>query len=114
MDNKTNDQMQHSEAEKALQQYLTGDRKGEDANAFEQMMEEDAFVEDAVEGLENLPDNVNSNDVVAQLNRELYLQMHERKERRPRRPLMEMRWTLIAVVAILLICILMYFYYFRT
>jgi ferric-dicitrate binding protein FerR (iron transport regulator) len=96
----------------AMQDYLQGKMTPAQANAFEQMMQDDDFVDDAVEGIQSMDQPSKANSIAEQLNRELYLQLHQKKQRRERRKMSDMKWTIAALV-FLVICLFFLYYYMK-
>ncbi len=95
-----------------MQDYVQGKLTPEQANAFEQMMQDDDFVDDAVEGIQSMNEPNKANSIAEQLNRELYLQLHQKKQRRERRKMSDLTWTIVAV-AFLIICLFFLYYYMK-
>jgi anti-sigma factor RsiW len=105
---KMTDPVHHQE----MQDYLQGKMTPEQANAFEQMMQDDDFMDDAVEGIQTMDEPSKANSIAEQLNRELYLQLHQKKQRRERRKMDDMKW-IIAAVFFLAICLFFLYYYMK-
>ncbi len=97
---------------KEMQDYVQGKLTPEQANAFEQMMQDDDFVDDAVEGIQSMEQPSKANSIAEQLNRELYLQLHQKKQRRERRKMSDLKW-IIAAVAFVVICLFFLYYYMK-
>lgn len=90
------------EQEKLLQ-YLNRKMSDEEQHAFEKQMNEDDFMNDAVEGLQSLENKNNIPLVVQQLNADLKKQLDKKKRRKEKRKLKEQPWLYFSVVLILLL-----------
>ena len=90
------------EQEKLLQ-YLNRKMSDEEQHAFEKQMNEDDFINDAVEGLQSLENKNNIDLVVQQLNADLKKQLDKKKRRKEKRKLKEQPWLYFSVVLILLL-----------
>jgi len=90
------------EQEKLLQ-YLNRKMSDEEQHAFEKQMNEDDFMNDAVEGLQSLENKNNIDLVVQQLNADLKKQLDKKKRRKEKRKLKEQPWLYFSVVLILLL-----------
>lgn len=95
--------------EEALQRYLEGTASAEERFAIENHMADEAFMNDAVEGLQNFKSPHQMQDYVNQLNKELHKQTNKKKRRRLKRHMEDQNWTLISVILIIILCILGYF-----
>ena len=93
------------EQEKLLQ-YLNRKMSDEEQHAFEKQMNEDDFMNDAVEGLQSLENKNNIDLVVQQLNADLKKQLDKKKRRKEKRKLKEQPWVYFSVVLILLLIII--------
>ncbi len=92
-----------------LIRYLEGKASEEERFAVEKQMADSAFVNDAVEGLQQFTTTGQLQQYADQLNRQLRKQTTASQRKKNRRGLKEQNWTLIAIVAILVICVLGYF-----
>ena len=93
------------EQEKLLQ-YLNRKMSDEEQHAFEKQMNEDDFMNDAVEGLQSLENKNNIALVVQQLNADLKKQLDKKKRRKEKRKLKEQPWLYFSVVLILLLIVI--------
>lgn len=91
--------------EAQLKKYLSGETNAEELHAVEKTIAEDAFVNDAVEGLQAFSSEAKMNDYVAQLNKKLHQQLEVPKERKEKRRIKDLSWVIVAVIIILLCCI---------
>ncbi|MDR3713671.1 MAG: hypothetical protein P4L51_12695 [Puia sp.] len=92
-----------------LMDYLSGKLSGNEKHAVEQWMADNDFMNDAVEGLENIPDKKKVQVTVEELNRSLQKSLRKRKIRRERMRPKENPWTYLAILVILMLCIATYF-----
>ncbi|MCX6205807.1 MAG: hypothetical protein NTZ19_06115 [Bacteroidetes bacterium] len=95
--------------EEALKRYLEGTASEEERFAIENNMADEAFMNDAVEGLQNFKSPLQMQDYVNQINKELHKQTNKKKRRRLKRHIEDQNWTLISVILIIILCILGYF-----
>jgi hypothetical protein len=91
-----------------LMDYLSGQLSGEQQHAVERSMADSDFMNDAVEGLQNIPDKKDLQNYVDELNAALQKSMQKKKLRRQKRRLKDEPWAYIAVILILLLCIIAY------
>lgn len=83
-----------------LMDYLAGKLPEADKHAIEQELSDDAFLNDAAEGLSQVSDPQQIDFFVEQLNRDL-LQKVQNKKKRRRRPMLQQRWVYAGIVLIL-------------
>lgn len=91
-----------------LMNYLNGNLSGSDLHDVEKQMADDAFVNDAVEGLQQFSSGKKLDEYVQQLNTQLQKQIAAPKERKEKRRLKDLPWIIQAVVIILLLCLMAY------
>jgi len=101
----SNDEMMSDEQ---LLSYLKGNLTAEELHEVEKQMADSAFVNDAVEGLQNFSSNKKLEEYVAQLNTQLSQQLSARKQQKEKRKIKDLQWPLIAVAIILLLCFIGY------
>lgn len=89
-----------------LMDYLSGHLTGEPLHDVERSMADNAFLNDAVEGLQQLADRKNLQAYVDELNANLQKSMAKKKQRRLRRRLKDDPWTYIAIGLVILFCLL--------
>jgi anti-sigma factor RsiW len=89
-----------------LMDYLSGNLSGEPLHEVERLMADNAFLNDAVEGLQQMRSQRDMQAYVKELNAALQRSMAKKKERRQKRLLKENPWTYLAIVLILSLCIL--------
>lgn len=95
--------------EDALKRYLNGTASAEERFEIENQMADEAFMNDAVEGLQNFKDPQLMDHYVNQINKEILVQTSKKKRRRIKRHIEDQNWTLISVILIIVLCILGYF-----
>ncbi|CAN5896769.1 hypothetical protein BH11BAC4_BH11BAC4_09160 [soil metagenome] len=95
------------EQEKLLQ-YLNRNMSANEQHAFEKQMNDDEFMNDAVEGLQALENKNDLSSVVQQLNADLKRQLEKKKKRKDKRKLKEQPWVYFSVLLILLLIIITY------
>jgi anti-sigma factor RsiW len=91
-----------------LMDYLSGNLSGEPLHDVERTMADNAFLNDAVEGLQQMDDRKNLQAYVDELNASLHKNMTKKKERRLRRRLKDDPWTYLAIGIVILFCLLAY------
>ncbi len=91
-----------------LMDYLSKQLSKQDTHDLEKMMTEDAFINDAVEGLEQF-DSVKKLPLsVEQLNRELQKQIAKKKNRKEKRRIKDQPWVYFTIILLLLLSIICY------
>jgi len=91
-----------------LMDYLSRSLSKEESHELEKLMAEDEFMNDAVEGLEQISNTKNINAYTEQLNYNLKKQLAKKKDRKEKRRLKEQPWIYLAIITLLLLCILAY------
>lgn len=91
-----------------LMNFLNGNLSGEALQHIEEQIKEDAFVKDAVDGLQQFSSNKKLDEYVKGLNKNLQQQLSIKKQRSAKRKLSYASWIVIATVLILLLCVLAY------
>lgn len=97
----TDDELNHEE----LMKYLQGKASDEERFAIEKQMADDAFVNDAVEGLQKFRDPAEAHEYAEQLNQQLHKYTVLRQQRKKNRKPKEQTWLIMAILAILLLCV---------
>lgn len=88
-----------------LMDYLSGKLSAEEKHEIEKQMADSDFVNDAVEGLEELKNKKDLSLFVEQLNADLHKQLDKKKKRKQKRALKDQPWLYLAIVLILLFII---------
>lgn len=92
-----------------LVEYLSGRLAAGEKHDIEQLMADNAFMNDAVEGLQNIKDKKDIQLYVDQLNMKLQKMLEKKKQRRQKRRIREHPWITFTILLILVICIIGYF-----
>jgi hypothetical protein len=88
--------------------YLSGKLSGEALHELERSMADNEFLNDAVEGLQQVSNKKNMQAYVDELNASMQKSLEKKKRRRLKRRLKEDPWGLIAVVLVIVLCVLGY------
>ncbi len=91
-----------------LMDYLSRKLNAQDSHDLEKLMADDDFMNDAVEGLEQIGDKKKLSASIEELNNALQKQIAKKKNRKEKRKLKEQPWTLFAIVLLLLLSIVSY------
>ena|ERR1700744_5698475 len=91
---------------KQLMEYLRNQLNNADAHEVEKNMADDAFVNDAIEGLQNFDAKKDVQSYVTQLHEDLNKQLSKKKKRKEKRRIKEQPWVYLAIVIILLLLVL--------
>jgi len=91
-----------------LMDYLAGDLFGEQLHDVERSMADNAFLNDAVEGLQDIGNKKNLQAYVEELNAALHKSVAKKKQRRLKRRLKENPWAYLAILLVITLCILAY------
>lgn len=95
------------EQEKLLQ-YLTSKLPDAEQHEFEKQMNDDDFMNDAVEGLQQLENKNVIPAYVQQLNTDLRKQLNKKKKRREKRKIPTQYWTYISIILLLILIVVAY------
>lgn len=93
-----------------LMDYLSGKLSGEDLHELERSMAGDEFLNDAVEGLQQVKNPRNMQSYVEELNAAMQKSLGKKKNRRQRlrNRLKDEPWTILAVIIVVALCIVAY------
>ena len=89
-----------------LMDYLSGKLPAEENHEIEKQMTDSDFVNDAVEGLEDVKNKKDLSLFVEQLNTNLHKQLDKKKKRKQKRALKNQPWLYTAIVLLLLFIII--------
>ena len=89
-----------------LMDYLSGDLSGAPLHDVERSMADNAFLNDAVEGLQSIGSKKNVEKYVDELNAALQKSIAKKKQRRLKRHLREAPWAYVAVLLVITLCVL--------
>jgi anti-sigma factor RsiW len=92
-----------------LMDYLAGKLSEEQKHEVEKIMADNEFMNDAIEGLEEVKDKRDINLFVEQLNRDLQKKIQQKKVKKQKRKLLQQRWVYAAIILILAIVIATWF-----
>ena len=88
-----------------LMDYLAGKLSEAERNELEIRMAENDFMNDAMEGLEEIKDKKDIRLFVDQMNRDLQKKLQVKKAKKKRRKMFEQRWVFAGIVLILALAI---------
>ena len=108
MDDINNITSDSEELDEQLMNYLQGKLSGEELHDIEKQIADDAFVKDAIDGLQQFSSNKKLDQYVRTLNQNLQQQLALKKQRKWKRNLHNPSWIIMATVIILLLCVLAY------
>ena len=93
-----------------LMDYLSGKLSGEDLHELERSMAGDEFLNDAVEGLQQVRNPRNMQAYVEELNAAMQKSLEKKKNRRERlrSRLKDEPWTYLAIILVVALCIVAY------
>ena len=80
--------------------YLSSKLPAEERHEIEKQMTDSEFVNDAVEGLEQLKDKKDISSYIAELNSNLHKQLEKKKKRKEKRRLKDQPWLYLAIILI--------------
>jgi hypothetical protein len=109
MDDKLKDILSNSNKDidnQKLMDYLSGKLSAEKKHEIEKQMADSDFINDAVEGLEELKNKKDLTSFVEQLNSNLHKQLDKKKKRKLKRSLKDQPWLYLAIVLLLLLIII--------
>ncbi|HEY8690897.1 MAG TPA: hypothetical protein VIM07_16790 [Chitinophagaceae bacterium] len=89
-----------------LMDYLSGKLSAEEKHEIEEQMADSEFVNDAVEGLEDVKNKKDLSLFVEQLNDNLHKQLDKKKKRKQKRTLKEQPWIYLAIILLLLLIVI--------
>ena len=88
-----------------LMDYLAGKLSEEEKHKVELQLADNDFMNDALEGLEDVKDKKDINVFVEQLNRDLHKKLLQKKHRKQKRKIAQQRWIYAAIIIILALVI---------
>lgn len=91
-----------------LMDYLSGKLSGDALHELERSMAGDEFLNDAVEGLQQIGDKKDMQSYVDELNAAMQKSLQKKKQRRLRRRIKEEPWTYLAIILVIVLCVLGY------
>ncbi len=96
------------EFDEQLMNYLQGNLSDAEWKMVQKQIGDDAFVKDAVDGLQQFSSNKKLDDYVRSLNQNLHQQLAIKKQKQDKRKLIHPSWIVMATVIVLLLCVLAY------
>lgn len=91
-----------------LMDYLSGKISAEDRHEVEKWMIDNEFINDAVEGLQDVRKEKDIQEYVNQLNKELNTYLEQKKKNRSKRDIKEGPWTYLAIILIIFLAVIAY------
>ncbi len=92
-----------------LMDYLAGKLSAEEKHEVEKLMADNDFVNDAMEGLGEVKNRKNIQEIVDQVNIDLQKKLEQKKNRKEKRRLKEYPWIYLAIIIILVLIVLAYY-----
>lgn len=89
-----------------LMDYLNGKLSAEDKHEVEKQMADSQFINDAIEGLEEVKNKKDLSSFVNELNTNLHKQLEKKKKRKQKRALKDQPWLYLAIVILLLLIVI--------
>lgn len=96
-------------SEDVLRRYLDGTASDEERYLVEQNMVDEAFLNDAVEGLQQFSNADIMQDYVNKINKELATKTRKKKRNKLKKAIEDQNWTLLSVLIIIILCIMGYY-----
>jgi len=93
--------------EEQLMKYAKGKLTVEEARAVEKKMASSAFVNDAVEGLQNFSSTEKANAYVQQINEQLHQRLAGVKSKKGKK-IIGLSWEIISLIVVVLLCLIGY------
>jgi hypothetical protein len=91
-----------------LMDYLSGNLSGEPLHDLERSMADNAFLNDAVEGLQQMSNRKDLQAYVNELNASLQRSMAKKKQRRLKRRLKDDPWAYLTIGLVISLCLVAY------
>ena len=88
-----------------LMDYLAGHLDATELHKVEELMAEDNFVNDAIEGLQNMESQRKIESLVEQLNMDLQKKLQLKKARKDKRKIKDQPWIYFAIILIIMLAI---------
>lgn len=111
MDDKLSDILSNSNKDidnQKIMDYLSGKLSPEEKHDVEKQMVDSEFVNDAVEGLEEVKNKKDLAFFVEQLNTDLHKQLDRKKKRKQKKKLKDDPWLYLAIILLLLLAVICY------
>jgi ABC-type bacteriocin/lantibiotic exporter with double-glycine peptidase domain len=89
-----------------LMDYLSGKLSADEKHEVEEQMADSDFMNDAVEGLEDVKNKKELSFFIEQLNSDLHKQLEKKKKRKLKHVLKDQPWLYLAIILLLLLSII--------
>ncbi|MEI6086467.1 MAG: hypothetical protein WCR66_02675 [Bacteroidota bacterium] len=96
-------------SDESLKRYLEGTASEEERFMIEHQMTDEAFMNDAVEGLQQFKDPQVMQDLVNKINKDLLKHTVKKKRNKLKHRIEDQKWTMLSIIIIIILCILGYF-----
>ncbi len=108
MDDANNILPNNDAPDEQLMNYLKKNLSDDEWKNVQNQMGDDAFVKDALDGLQQFSSDKKLHEYVHSLNQNLQQQLATKKQKQDKRKLIHPSWIVMATVIILLLCVLAY------
>lgn len=99
-------------SEEELVNYIKQNSPDDDSHFVEEKMIDDPFLNDAVEGLQQVTDKEKISAHINDLHKNLQQQIVKSKQKKEKRKIKDLNWIVFAVILILALCVLAFTVYF--
>jgi ABC-type bacteriocin/lantibiotic exporter with double-glycine peptidase domain len=99
---------EHPVSQEKLIQYLEGSLPDLERQHIEKQLEEDEFLNDAMEGLHQITDSQQINQVVNDLNRSIQKQVTAQQRKKNKQPIFSLYWVYIAIILLIILILSAY------
>lgn len=96
-------------SDESLKRYLEGTASEEERFMIEHQMTDEAFMNDAVEGLQQFKDPQVMQDLVNKINQDLLKHTVKKKRNKLKHRIEDQKWAMLSIIIIIILCILGYF-----
>jgi hypothetical protein len=96
-------------SDESLKRYLEGTASEEERFIIEHQMNDEAFINDAVEGLQQFKDPQVMQDLVNKINKNLLKHTVKKKRKKLKHRIEDQKWAMLSIIIIIILCILGYF-----
>ena len=99
---------EHPVSQEKLIQYLEGSLPDLERQQIEKQLEEDEFLNDAMEGLHQITDSQQISQVVNDLNRSIQKQVTTQQRKKNKQPIFSLYWVYIAIMLLIILILSAY------
>ena len=96
-----------------LMEYISGNLSPKETREVEILMADSDFVNDAVEGLQQVDNKTNIGALVEQLNRDLQKKLEQKKSRKEKKKLQDYSWIYFAIALLLILITVAWFVLYK-